>query len=356
MKKLFFIFIALISLVPAVFAQYDPLPPTAVIRPTISIRAARDLDYWKLPDAKNYWSWMPQVSFTMTGPVPDASFVTFEFFTPDGKPWYSWDTGPFSVAAGGQYSMQSEAVAKWWDKRSTILTGVFPFKITLKNNMNGTSKELYKGTFKVDKKFAGTPHPDFKNQWAYYVDQDWALPIGYLGLDSSQDKNAPFLNASMWFKGEYSNENLNAYLFYNGKQISSTKLGGQGSAGDTLPIIHDGDDDAHQLRWELWRFSFVNARAYADPSAYPNAMILSKNPGNYEIKVLMDGELVRTAAFTIGADGQFVNNGVANKNGFGALGLVMPVKITPTKEKIGNLTNWKTDAYYGNPLVGFIAQ
>jgi hypothetical protein len=198
--------------------------------------------------------------------------------------------------------------------------------------------------------------------WVPKIQFDVIGPISggskiYVEFDTPEGK--PWMKYNMQTPeledGEYSSDNLSAYLFYNGKQISSTKMGGQGSAGDARPIIHDGDD-SHELRWELWRFSFVNARAFADPSAYPNALILSKNPGNYEIKVLMDGELARAAAFTIGADGMFVNNGVADKNGFGALGLVMPVRIIPTKEKIGNLTNWKTDAFYGNPLTGFTAQ
>jgi hypothetical protein len=354
MKKILIVLIAIIYFNLSAFAQADQVPPTAIIKPTLSVRAALDRGYWKLPEAKNYWSWMPQVAFTMTGPVEDASFVTFEFFTPDGKPWYSWDTAPMSVPAGQIYNVESEGIPSWKDKRSTILTGKFGFKITLKNNLNGTAKELYKGSFVAGKKFAGTPHPDFKNQWAYYVDQDWTLPIGYAAFDRKQDANSSLLNVSMWFRGEMDSSDLAAYLFYNGKQISSTKVSSQGYGNLVKPIIHEGDDN-DEVRWELWRFSFFNIRS-VESSSYPDAFVLKKNPGSYEVKVLLDGELVRTTAFAIGADGRIVDDGTAAKNGFGAFGTVVPVKITATKEKIGNLQAWKTDAFYGNPLVGFNIQ
>jgi hypothetical protein len=351
MKKLILSLIVGLAAASAVSAQLPP--PVTVLKPTLSIRAARDLGYWKMPEAKNYWSWMPQVAFTMTGPVEDASFLTFEFTTPDGKPWYSWDTAPFSIAMGATRGFESQAVANWWDKRSTVLTGTFGFKVTLKNNLNGTSKELYKGAFKANKKFAGTPHPDFKNQWAYYVEQDWALPIGYVNLDWAQDVNSPSLYSAMWFRGEFDSLNLNAFLFYNGKQISSTKTGGNGTASSIKAIIHNG---AHELRWDMWKFSFFNVRSADAAGSFPDAFLLNKNPGNYEIKVLLDGELVRTAAFAVGADGKIVDNGVAANNGFAGFGTVIPVRVIPAKEKISMPGAWKTDAFYGNPLTGFSAQ
>jgi hypothetical protein len=298
---------------------------------------------------------MPKVAFTVTGPIEDASFFSFEFTTPDGKPWYSWDTDPISVPTGGFYNVESEAVSSWWDKRSTILTGVFGFKVTLKNNLNGTSKEMYRGNYTVGKTFAGTPHPDFKNQYAFYVDQDWAIPIGNAALLPANDPKSPVLNVGMWFRGDFDSDRLAAYVFFNGKQISSTKNSSTGGAVRGKALIAEGDDK-REFYWTYWNFVFYNLRQTDPDGSYPTATLLKNNPGNYEIKVLLDGELVRTTSFTIGPGGEIVDSGIAAKNGFAGLGTVIPVKVLGNKEGTLNLQSWKTGAFYGNPLAGFAIQ
>ncbi|MBS1792479.1 MAG: hypothetical protein JSS81_01425 [Acidobacteria bacterium] len=328
-------------------------PQTAVLKPSLTIRAARDLRYWKQPAVDNFWSWMPEVEFLVSGPIPDSSFVTIDFTTPDGKPWYSWDSAPFAVPEGGRYAIQSEAVPRWQDKRSTILTGTFGFRITLKNGLNGTAQELYRGSFKVGKKFAGNENANFKNQFAFYVEQDWALPIGYLRLDPKDEPAAPALALAMWFRGDYDNDRLTAFLFYNGKQISNTKTSDKGSGGTIKSLITEGDD-RKELFWAFWNFTFYKVRA-ARSGNYPEAFVLKDNPGNYEVKVLLDDELVRTVAFTVGSDGRIVDNGLAERNGLGGSGIVVPVRVIPVKEGALNLQAWKTDAFYGNPLDGFTA-
>jgi hypothetical protein len=329
------------------------LPKTTILKPTLSVRAQRDLRYWKQPALDNFWSWQPKVNFTVTGPIADASFFTVEFTTPDGKPWFSWESDPVAVPDGGLYGIESEAVRKWQDQRSSVQTGVFGFKVTLKNNLNGTAQEMYRGQFKVSKKFAGTENANFKNQYAFYVDQDWALPIGYLSLDTKQDPNSPKLDVGMWFRGDHDRANLVAYLFYNGKQISNTKSSDKGQGNAIRSLIAEGDDK-REFYWAYWSFSFFNVRA-ANSDNYPSVHILKNNPGSYEIKVLLDDEIVRTASFTVGSDGRIGDNEIAAKNGFGGLGTVFPVKIIPAKEGALNLGAWKTEAFYGNPLSGFSA-
>lgn len=330
------------------------LPATTILRPSLTVYAERDQRYWKQPELDNFWSWMPKVKFSVTGPIADASYFTFEFTTPDAKPWFSWDTAPLAVAEGKTFEVESEAVPRWQDKRTTIETGTFGFKVTLKNNLNGTSKEMYRGTFKVNKKFAGTSNPSFKNQYVFYVEQDWALPFGYLSFDTRQDENAPKLDLGMWFRGDFDYERLSAYLFYNGKEISNTKSSNKGRGNAVKSLIAQGDDDK-EFYWALWNFTFYNVRA-VKADAYPEAHVLKNNPGNYEVKVILDDELVRTASFTIGSDGRFVENEAAAKNGFSTAGTLIPVKVIPAKEGTLNLNAWKTDAFYGNPLTGFTIQ
>ena len=67
--------------------------PTLLKR-TVTVSTKRFLRYWPNPSAAepkyNTWSWTPQVSFQILGPVPGGSQWMFEASTPDGKPWVSY--------------------------------------------------------------------------------------------------------------------------------------------------------------------------------------------------------------------------------------------------------------------------
>lgn len=321
--------------------------PSSIMKPTLKVSCVRDLNYWKQPNLRNFWSWMPKLQFAVSGPIEDASYFTYEFFTPDGKLWFSQDSAPFAVAEGSFAGFESEAVKNWTDKRSSIATGVFSFKITLKNSLQNTSKLLYQGKFTVKKEFAGTPHPDFKNQNIFYVDQDWTLPMAYLNFNNREDVEAPIFMVSMWFRGMNTGK-LGGYLFYNGKKIAVAE---DGSIGQTNYVIAEGDSD-NKFRWEQQTFNFYAVRYFDNDGNYKGRHVLRKNPGNYEIKVLLDGELVRTVAFTVGADGKIVDNLIAKNSQIGGFGYIFPAKIIPLKEGAINLTAYKTDAFYGNVLSG----
>ncbi len=323
------------------------LPPSTLLKPSLTIRAVRDLNYWKQPNLKNFWSWMPKLEFEVSGPIDDASYFTYEFFTPDGKPWFSLDTAPFSIAENDFRSFESEAVPRWTDKRSTILTGVFPFKITLKNSLQNTSKLFYQGKFKIGKQFAGTPNPDFKNQNIFYVDRDWCLPLAYLNFDAKQNPDSPQFQVGMWFRGDF-NGKVVGYLYYNGKQIANSEE----NAGIIRSINTIGDADS-KFRYEYWQLNFFKARLFDTNGNFKTAHIFKQNPGTYELKVLVDGELARTANFTVGADGKIIDNDVSINNGLSGFGLIIPVKVTPVKEGAVNVQAWKTEAFYGNLLTGF---
>lgn len=352
MKKIFAIFTFIFSFSLTALAQ---TPATTILKPTLMVRAQLERRYWKQPDLPNFWSWKPQVSFSVTGPIPDASFFTVEFTTPDGKAWFSWESRPFSVEAGQTYDVESGNLASNIDKTTTIATGTFGFKITLKNNLNGTSQEMYRGTYKVGKKFAGTTNVNFKNQYAFYVEHDWALPIGYISLNTRENPKSPRLNVGMWMRGNINSDRIGAYIFYNGKQIANTKSTDKGVANEVKPIIAEGDDSG-EFRWGYWKFDFFKILGYADESSVSDVFIMKKNPGIYEIKVLLDDEIVRTASFTVGSDGKLADNEIAAKNGFSGMGTIIPVKVIPVKEPGLNLQAWKTDAFYGNPLTDFTAQ
>jgi hypothetical protein len=48
-----------------------------------------------------------------------------------------------------------------------------------------------------------------------------------------------------------------------------------------------------------------------------------------------------------------VDSGVAMQNNLGWLGLLLPVKVTGNSDGAWDAIEWKTEAFYGNPLTGF---
>lgn len=70
---------------------------------------------------------------------------------------------------------------------------------------------------------------------------------------------------------------------------------------------------------------------------------LAANPGEYEVKVLRDGDLARSAKFTVGPDGRLVDNGLTQKNGLGGLAVILPVKVLGTGDGQWNAMAWKSE-------------
>ena len=328
------------------------IPPQTVLKNTVYVRTYRDTLYWKAPNQNDFWNWTAGIQFSFTGPLPRGSQLSVDFTLPDGKPWYSQDLQANNIGENEVGFAEAASPPMHADKRGILLTGTFGFKIILKNGLENTQKELYQGKFTVNKIYRGNGLPQFKNQNEYYVEQDWVMPIGYLGFNPGIDATSPPIWASMWFRGANTEDKLGAFLFYNGKQISSTTNSNQGGASSVKSLLTSGNDV--DPRWELWAFNFYNVRSNSSPNLGSNFFILSKNPGNYEIKVLRDSELVRTASFLVGADGKMIDNGIAAQNNI-AGAMILPVKILGTKDGKWNNLAWKTDAYYGNILNGFVA-
>jgi hypothetical protein len=327
-----------------------------LLKSSVIVRANRLKRYWKAPDMDDYWSWMPEMSFTVTGPINTGSAFVIDFTHEAGAPWYTVECETPSIDATRWQTIVTPPITTHIDKRTTLATGTFGFTIRLKNELSGTNEKVFSGKFKVTKFHIGNNLPAFKNQFEYVVDQDWNLPIGYLYFNVPADQNTPPLVISMWFRGELDNTKLAAYLFYNGKQIASTK-DQSGSAGYDSAIFanaHEGN-----TRWERWKFSWGSVRGWnTDTSSANNTseiFFLNRNPGEYEVKVLRDGELARSAKFSVGPDGRLVDNGITQKNSLGGLAMVLPVKVIGAGDGQWDANAWKTDAFYGNPLSGFAA-
>ena len=81
--------------------------------------------------------------------------------------------------------------------------------------------------------------------------------------------------------------------------------------------------------------------------------MLSENAGDYEIKILYKGHLVRSIKFAVDAEGKLVDNGIATSNKLGSDRVIVPVQVIGDQNGQWDRIAWKTDAFYGNPLKGF---
>jgi hypothetical protein len=78
------------------------------------------------------------------------------------------------------------------------------------------------------------------------------------------------------------------------------------------------------------------------------------NPGEYEIKVLRNGKLARTTKFSFGSDYKIVDTGIGKQNNMGTLRVIVPAQIVGDQDGTWDRNAYKTDAFFGNPLTGFV--
>lgn len=347
------------GILPA-FSETGPV----VLKNGIHLTNTKFLVYWKNPKAKepqyNTWTWAPRMTFDVQGPLSPGSIIAVDFMYPNGKPWLSFDCQTPQLQDGEVGKIELPDIQ---EKQGITQAGKFKFAIRLKNELEGKNQVLYTGNFNVGKFHVGNNLPDFKNQYEFYVDHDWALPLGYLYLNPSYDQKAPRLNFETWFKGELDSMNLDAYLYKDGKLVANTKKGpgkfsdyGGGTKNTKFTAMTPGSQP--EPRWELWNFNFTyvigyNGNEEGSSSNFEDFHILAANPGEYEIKILRSGKLARSAKFTVDKEGKIVAPGMTEMSRDGNNLMAIPVKVIADQDKGYKPNAWKTDMYYGNPLKNF---
>jgi hypothetical protein len=251
------------------------------------------------------------------------------------------------------------------DQDASIETGLAGFKINLKNELEGTNATLFAGKFKVEKFHVGVVDlPKFKNNFSYYVNYDWDLPIGYLYSYDAMDARPGYppsptegrFSFVTWFRGDPNTLDYGkyvAYLYYQGKLVadSSGEGGKYGNTGCELTDIA-----YHESKFGYCRRKFVvNAMVWdKQPEFHPQDFKMYENPGEYEIKILQNGKLARTARFTMGTNYQLVDTGIGKQNNLGTGRIVVPVTIVGDQDGQWDRNAYKTDAFFGSPLSGFV--
>jgi hypothetical protein len=321
---------------------------------TVIVRANSGFYLDKASNTTKY-GWKPEVDMVINGPIASGGQIAVEMTTPDGKPWVTFESPTRETEAGQVIKIEGSGRDLPWQKQSAA-TGVYGLKIGLKNELQGTNQTLFTGKFKVGKAFEGEPNKN-KDNYRWYVDYDWALPIAEIYSRDLVDnvgnvEEMSPLVATFWFRGDVGSEAV-AYLFYNGKEISNTQ---NSSKGASLREQGISLFDQFAFKWSKLQFIFTNSLVYnhENPDNHPDAFRLDKNPGDYEVKVLRKGKLVRAAKFTVGADGKIVDNGLSKQNELGTRRMTVLATVTGDEDGArADLEAWRTGAFYANPLKGF---
>jgi hypothetical protein len=317
-------------------------------------------EYWKTPKEKNHSSWVPKLRFNQFYNEEKVLNYTVEYFNPDGSPWYSEKLDSFGRNAERwvAYESPSPFGNGVIDTKSTDAVGVFSFKIT----SDDTRQVLFQGKFKVGK-FSRAYSAQEKNKADFYVDHDWVMPFGVIGFHHSIDEaGAMKPEVSVWLKGGIEEKELEGRVFYNGRQIASTKDedgGGVGVVEERTSGFAAAFTQADKI-WKRYQFAWNNFRVHNNggfnPENFPRAHFADRNPGEYTIKIYRDGAQIRELSVTVGADGRFVAPAYASQVPMPYYRMIVPVKVTGTGGEKWDAAAWKTDAFYGNPLSGFAVQ
>src|SRR6185503_7713929 len=202
-------------------ARADDGPRLAKTR--LLIKLWQNHSYWPPKATQEQYdttSWLPGVRFRVLGPIPGGSQLSVDITKPDGSLWVTLDCPTEEIGADRWVDVETPREPLGGTKVFTTGTGVYGFTIRLKNALTAQNQTLFSGKFKVSKLDKSKGIPKFKNTVTYYVDHDWLLPIGLIWSETTQAYNI-HLRAAMWFKGVAGPKA--AYLYYQGKQVASTK-------------------------------------------------------------------------------------------------------------------------------------
>ncbi len=311
------------------------------------------------------FSWVPRLNLRVNGPIASGSQIYAEFNVPGASGW-KFDCKTGEIGAGRWWQVEDcggrDALGE--DKGITY-TGPGSFTIKMRNELMGGDVTLFTGKFKVAKVHSNETGPDYVNHFVYYVDQDWNLPIGYMFLepDDVYEWKKPTLSFAFWARTEL-NGQFEPHLFHGGKEVGKMMYEGEEVGKPSCGTNEIEDNPTHitephgQFIWTRMRCNFPNIKAWNKTGEENKTMfgplyLLSENAGDYEIKIMYKGHLVRSIKFAVDAEGKLVDNGIGTSNKLGNNRIIVPVQVLGESDGPWDKTAWKTDAFYGNPLTGF---
>lgn len=338
----------------AVYGPYHPDSTIRIDKDSILIETKQNREYWKAKGQSNYHSWVPKIRFKTFYKSDRKIEWTADYYNPDGTLWYSEPLEWGTQDADRSWSLHSSKADEMAETKSSIAVGLYGFKV--KDAANG--EIFYEGKFKVGKH---QPSHWTKNQWDFYVDHDWEMPIGTVSYHFSEfngvsDGGGFEAMVSMWFKGNLDDNVLTAKIYYKGVELGVAN-GMKDSYAAGQRSTEQSIFNAAASHWQRWNFQWmkrilVHNNGNFNPDNFPNAHYIDRNPGEYVVKVFKGATQVRETSFTVGADGRVVDAGYYKPGDLFYHKVLIPVKILDKTEK-WNPMAWKTEAFYGNPMPGF---
>ena len=363
MKRFPFLLIAITTLLVVAFGAVSA---QTIQKPSVQVRLQVHKGFKGDPET---WSWTPVINFRVNGPFSPGGAVSIEYTLP-GKTW--------------KFDCQVEEAGSGWlgvrdcgqnpgDDQAVTYTGPVDFKINLRNELEGKNAMLFSGKFKVDKFREGVVDlPKFKNNSVYYINYDWTLPIAYIydewvynweygGALNRYGTPVPNLSrshlmAAFSFRGTNKSviySKYAAYLYYNGQMVAQAIP--ESAVCEVLNQPESNQDSPNAYCRSV--FTFEKAILWdKEPTVMAPGFYyeMYKNPGDYEIKVLQNGKLARTAKFTFGSDYKIADNGIVKQNNLGTLRVLVPAQIIGDQDGQWDRNAYKTDAFFGGPLTGFV--
>jgi hypothetical protein len=289
--------------------------------------------------------WVPIIDFRVNGPIASGTNVTVEFSLPGKNPWVSFDCQFPETEKGHWWKTECGGDQVPNDKAVTY-SGPVGFTIKTRNELTGTNLTLFSGKVKVGKN-PPPPHAGGNYQYSaseYFADDDWRIPIGYVFFEKDNGHmDQSFLHTLFWYRGNPAE--VEAHLFYNGKDIAKCHIPGNGAS--------DYNPKKNQWGFADCEFLGVYPAPPSEDGGYDPKFGLKGNPGDYEVKALIVGHLARSIKFKVDADGKF-DNGIARTNKLGSNRVIVPAQVMGNTET-WDKTAWQAGAFYGNPLSGFSA-
>ncbi len=317
------------------------------------------------------WSWVPKVEFAVNGPVVSGDQLNVEFSLTSGA-WLSFDCRTQTRGVDSRLTVECGGREISEDKATTH-SGPVNFQIKMRNELAGNQTVLFSGKFRVGKAKSNQEGPKGSSYSVYYVDHDWNLSIGYVfyeyderfDRDDPRRTAKPSFNIAIWSRGE-TNEFAVPHIFYKGTEVGKMYYNGRemGMPNCSVPEAENNTtqitEPAGQYKWTRWKCTFSNVIPWNRSSDKNETMfgrlhLFSENPGEYEIKIMRSGRLIRTFKFSVDRAGNLVDNGFASSLKLGSDRLIVPVQVLGDQDGAWDKMSWRTDAFYGNPLPGFTA-
>src|ERR1044072_2063454 len=171
------------------------------------------------------WSWVPKFEFRVNGPIESGSQLFVEVQQPGGTaPWLTFDCETGETQKG--YWWKTECGGRQVEDKSILPVGIVNFAIKMGNELAGTTSTLFTGKMKVAKVLSNNYGPKAAQNFVYYVDQDWNLPVGYIWYspDSVYGWDYPDFHVAFWVRGDA--DKVDPHLFYQGKEIGRNFMDG----------------------------------------------------------------------------------------------------------------------------------